>query len=94
MEEKEIIMPTRTFIKDTTIKPTVIVSTIRLEYPSGEDEENDDPEEGTTFIKKPFISPLKSNKLDSRRDIKGRRLNGKPNFPGTYFKNGIPVIIK
>ncbi len=94
VEEKEIVIPPRTFIKDTTVMSPVIVSTIRLEYPSAEDDDEENAEEGTTAITKPFISPLKSNKVESWRDIKGRRLNGRPNVPGTYFKNGIPVIIK
>lgn len=96
VEEKEIVIPPRTFIKDTTVMSPVIVSTIRLIYPSADDEDDDEEnqEEGTTAIAKPFISPLKSNKVESWRDIKGRHLNGRPNVPGTYFKNGIPVIIK
>lgn len=68
---------------------TKIIETIKIEVPSEESEE-----EGTAAVVKPFISPLKSNRVDRWQDAMGRRLNGKPNVPGTYFKNGIPVIIK
>lgn len=94
VDEKEIVVPKKVTVVDNTLKPTKVVATITIEYPSDEADVEEDPEEGTTAITKPFISPLKSNKVDSWRDIKGRRLNGKPNVPGTYFKNGIPVIIK
>lgn len=91
--ESRPIIPVTAFV-DTTLKPTTMVSVIFPTYSDEDDELEDSKEEGTTFIKKPFISPLKSNKLDSWRDVKGRHLNGKPNVPGTFFKNGIPVIIK
>ncbi len=94
VDEKEIVVPKKVTVVDSTLKPTKVVATITFEYPSAEDDDEENAEEGTTAITKPFISPLKSNKVESWRDIKGRRLNGSPNVPGTYFKNGIPVIIK
>lgn len=94
VDEKEIVVPKKVTVLDSTLIPTRVLATITFEYPSDEDDNEENSEESTTAIAKPFISPLKSNKLDSWRDIKGRSLNGKPNIPGTYFKNGIPVIIK
>lgn len=80
---------------DTTVKPTTMVQVI---MPTFSDDECESPdgecEEGTTAIAKPFVTPFKSNKIDRWQDAMGRNLNGKPTKHGTYFKNGIPVIIK
>ena len=73
---------------------TKVIETIKIEVPSEECYAEEECDEGTAAVAKPFISPLKSNRVERWQDAMGRRLNGKPNVPGTYFKNGIPVIIK
>lgn len=86
------IIPESQFV-DPTLKTTKVIATINVE--STETDCNDEScEEGPLTVTKPFISPLKSNKIDRWQDAMGRRLNGKPTKRGTYFKNGIPVIIK
>lgn len=85
------IIPESQFI-DPTLKTTRVVATIKTEVPEIDCEK--DCEEGTTAITKPFIIPMKASKVDRWQDAMGRRLNGKPTKHGTYFKNGIPVIIK
>lgn len=85
------IIPESQFI-DPTLKTTRVVATIKTKVPEIDCEK--DCEEGTTAITKPFIIPMKASKVDRWQDAMGRRLNGKPTKHGTYFKNGIPVIIK
>lgn len=93
--ESRPIIPVPAFV-DTTVKPTTMVQVIMPSYSDDEcdSEEGKCEEEGTAAIAKPFISPLKSNKVDRWQDAMGRSLNGKPTKHGSYFKNGIPVIIK
>lgn len=93
--ESRPIIPVPAFV-DTTVKPTTMVQVIMPSYSDDEcdSEEGECEEEGTAAIAKPFISPLKSNKVDRWQDAMGRSLNGKPTKHGSYFKNGIPVIIK
>lgn len=91
--ESRPIIPVTAFV-DTTLKPTTMVSVIFPTYSDEDDELEDSEEEGTTAITKPFMIPMKANKIDRWQDAMGRRLNGKPTKHGTYFKNGIPVIIK
>ncbi|GEM_PF-4681024 len=85
------VIPVGQFV-DPTLKTTKVVATIKTDIPEIECEK--DCEESTTAITKPFTIPMKASKIDRWQDAMGRHLNGKPTKHGTYFKNGIPVIIK
>lgn len=86
------IVPVGQFV-DPTLKTTKVIATINVK-PTETDCNDESCEEGPLTVTKPFISPLKSNKVDRWQDAMGRRLNGKPTKRGSYFKNGISVIIK
>lgn len=72
---------------------TKIVNVIKIEVPE-ESCDAEKCEDDITTISKPFLAQLKANKVDRWQDAMGRRLKNKPTKHGTYFKNGIPVIIK
>ncbi len=72
---------------------TKIVNVIKIEVPE-ESCDAEKCEDDITTISKPFLAPLKANRVDRWQDAMGRRLKNKPTKHGAYFKNGIPVIIK